>query len=696
MNSTSARRRARVGIALVVALLAAALSPAISAQADTTYSVSGHVALGTAAQSAGAGDVVVYALTGLGTMYNSPTDANGNYTVTGIPNQTYVHLYFDYVGSGSYGSLYYGGASTSTQIDQSDYFPVGAGITVAAKNITLPTSQLITGHVSLGSASGPPGAGLTVAGFRTDELFGTSSQFPTFSVQTDSSGNYSVTALAGLYALTITPLSSNYQVLRNAPVIVVGSPVSATEVILAKGQFTGHVTLGPTAIPAAAGQVAVTYTCVGEETSGVTCATNTSAPVYTDASGNYILGGLTDIGIYVLQFTDIAGTQYQPQSVRVVVPDPTATYSGINANLLTSAVLSGTVSLGTAGNLAPVGSVTVTAAGAAGSITTTTGSNGAYSLSLPAGEYEVSFAYSDPTKYTTSWWASPTAVANTQLTATPIGASSSPIPGINATMPLTSYISGTITRSNGVAVNGPEEWELSDALTGLGISDGETNSNGTYSLGPLVPGTYEIEFLDNSGLGLSRTYVGATLADPGAIGQVALGAGQTLANTNVLQFLNSSVSLNATCTNCGGSLSLYGQANVNLQRFDSVTSSWQEIAPRNQAELPYLWPSLVPGTYRTMAALSSNGAIVGLGNPFVLAEGQAVTTSWTVTIPNFAAINFLTLPTPITFPLFGTRSAPASGEFAASGSASATETVSVAELTSLALSDQLEPRVAVH
>ena len=208
-----------------------------------------------------------------------------------------------------------------------------------------------------------------------------------------------------------------------------------------------------------------------------------------------------------------------------------------------------------------------------------------------------------------------------------------PVNGMDVTMPTGAFISGAVTTSDGMPLTpsvAPDQIFLEDAQQSQ-LSTSSTNDDGTYTLGPLLPGAYLVKFTSNAiQTPLGPTWVGATVADPAHVRTLNVAAGQHIADADAVQFRNSSLNLTATCTNCVSSLS--GSARVFVQRHDVADSNWTEVDP-NPLYGDYYWPQIVPGEYRAVAQLRDGATIVGQGDPFPIEEGETISESLTVTLP---------------------------------------------------------------
>jgi hypothetical protein len=664
MNVIPLRANVRRLLRILVALLAAtALSLVLvpgTASATTTYTISGQVSLGTTGNTAPAGDVSVWWSAPNGaastTTTIEPVGALGAYSIPGLTAGSYT-LYFAYLGTGGYGSQWWGSSQQSSAT-----ITVGPGLVTSGENITLPPSQTVSGHVSLGTATGAAAQSATVSWtYASTSPTGLSDYSgTTTSTQTDSNGNYSVVLPAGWYYFNYHSANSAYQDVHSVFQVVNASAVTKNQVLPAMDTISGHVSLGTPGVPAGAGRVSVTYTC---NQPGVTyspypdpclVSPQPSTTVLTDANGNYTIGGIYEDADYTLYATDATDSSYQPTQGFVTISDSTVPATA-NITMIPSGSLSGTVSLGTAGSFAGAGrvNVTLTCGGYTSyTKTTTTDANGNYQFTgLSESTCILSFADAS-NQYAGGYWSAqsgangpPVAILETYTgaqTVNQIAVYGASIPGMNVTLPLGGFISGAVTTSSGSSLTAHGSDQLALEYTNGGVvSSSYTNADGTFSLGPLIPGSYQIHLTSwGNGLALGPTWVGASLADPGYIRTLTLAPGQHITDANAVQFQNSSLTLNVTCTNCTADLDTTDS--VVVQGYDSVTSSWTSYTP-NALYLPgFYWTSIPPGTYRAVVESYADDSVVAEGSTFTIAEGQSVTSSLSVTLPIPYIPTFLT------------------------------------------------------
>ena len=152
----------------------------INAQLTLVGSITGKVTNGSAAPLDG---ICVDAYdSGAQIAGDSLTDANGNYTITGLASGNYRVRFHD-CGAGTYAGEYYTDKGSLAAADQ---VVVLAGSTTSSINATLNLTGSISGTVA--STSGPALEGICIdADDPNADFFGTG--------QTDVNGNYTITGL---------------------------------------------------------------------------------------------------------------------------------------------------------------------------------------------------------------------------------------------------------------------------------------------------------------------------------------------------------------------------------------------------------------------------------------------------------------------------------------------------------------------
>lgn len=314
------------------------------------------------------------------------------------------------------------------------------------------------------------------------------------------------------------------------------------------------------------GGVTVTITSANGG-AGVTATTTTASP-----SGTYSFTAPDSQADWVITFTK---TGYTTQAITGV---NNATAQTKNAALVTAAEAASVTGVVRATNAS---STTVLASGAGvtafadGDITktwyTTTDSNGAYALSLPAGNYTLRFAVSG---YVDQFLGNVFAIGD----ATTFDIAS----GNTTTHDMNLYVAGTLSGTTTPAGVSVIVRKASGAIAATATSDPTT---GAYSITTLSPGTYTVEFTKSGYItewwNDSASFLGGTavsVSSGGTTGSisptlVATGAATQVANTG------------ATATTA--------LAAAEGQTLTAVSSGWPEAG----TVLTYQWQSNTSGSW---------------------------------------------------------------------------------------------------
>ena len=304
-----------------------------------TGTLSGKVYLGSNSTPAGPGTVTVQLRArsdddgSIITTTPVTTDANGNFTVTGLNTIAYSPYYI-YVGTGSYqlgalpnyGTTYTGGGA--------EVFP----------DFTLPVAYTMSGHIYLGDSSHSASSGQVLLRFA---LIG-STQVAPVTAYTDANGNFLASGLAaGSYAVSASVVGSSpygNQSLtfdpscgRNCGLVVTGDRSGLTATLVAGNSVSGRV-VDDTGAPVAGVQVAAI---------GMPPSLTEEGSTTTAADGTYSLNGLPD-GSYQVAYNDpsYAPAYYgtvpgqSPQTVTVANQEQ---LTGINETMHLASIITGTV-----------------------------------------------------------------------------------------------------------------------------------------------------------------------------------------------------------------------------------------------------------------------------------------------------------------------------------------------------------------
>lgn len=406
------------------------------------------------------------------------TDANGAYTVHGLPAGSYRVGFSD---SGHFAEYY----ADSSSLDTADSVTVGSGAATAGIDVSLVPFATISGTVTdAATHNGIADTGVTVYD-ALGNVAGTAS--------TDADGNYSVTGLAaGNYRLAFAHSTYTSQYYDGASSLADASQVSASAgvtttgidaALVALGGLSGTVTDG--ASHAALPNIAVTvYSANGDVVATTT----------TDANGAYTVSHL-EAGQDKVRFSDpgsFYATQYYNGEPSLDAADPVTiadgqTTSGIDIALQGTGAISGTVTDALTTNA--IAGITVKAFDANSVLTgtATTDANGSYTVSqLPTGSYTVEFA--DPNNsYPSQYYNDTVAVSEGQTTT-----------GIDAAMISGGRVTGTVTDAlthNAIAGISVSAEDANGVIWGFAT----TNADGHYTVSHLPTGTFTLQFVDQSG-----------------------------------------------------------------------------------------------------------------------------------------------------------------------------------------------------
>jgi hypothetical protein len=239
----------------------------------------------------------------------------------------------------------------------------------------------------------------------------------------------------------------------------------------------------------------------------------------TAADGTYTAGDLPK-GSYTVEFTADCGTSgnFAPQWYKAAATASTSTpvavsvgstQTGINAVLAAGASISGTV---TGTSAQPLTDTCVDAYTASTQVlldSTQTGSDGTYSLDdLPVGSVNLLFEpacgdfFGSSSPYAAEWYNGVFTQSSAQ--AIPLSAGQN-LTGYNADLTLGGNISGTVTEVSPAGAPAASCIEVVPAVQpgasagAQSVYSGSTAGNGTYSIGGITPGSYDVEFISCNG-----------------------------------------------------------------------------------------------------------------------------------------------------------------------------------------------------
>jgi hypothetical protein len=244
-----------------------------------------------------------------GTWYWAQADANGNYTLPGLPAGTYyVKTGASCAGPQFFVDEWWDGAEGTRDCNQAGPVGVAAEGDTPGINFALEPGGIVRGSVM--SAVGPIG---NVSIDLNGEPCG---GYPPGGGLTDSAGNYTVTVPAGTYFVRANPFPSGLNYVMKywnpaggsincweaAPVMVTDGVISDGISFLLEpgGSVSGHVT------DASGGDLSNVH--VYAQTQG--CGGEWLAGVNTDANGNYTLFGLPTGDVFVRACASCSGFNY--------------------------------------------------------------------------------------------------------------------------------------------------------------------------------------------------------------------------------------------------------------------------------------------------------------------------------------------------------------------------------------------------
>ncbi|MDG4827748.1 carboxypeptidase regulatory-like domain-containing protein [Solwaraspora sp. WMMD1047] len=320
MRLASPRRAALTG-ALIGVLLLTGSPPA---QAAATGSITGRLTTSTGAPAANAW-VVAYDEQDWNSVSWTETDANGDYTVDGLPGGSYL-VSFELQGQPQ---QYH---HRKTDIWDADPVTVTDGATITV-NEQLFATGTITGQIR--NADGTPRADLLVTA-RNPETFDSNYGL------TDSDGRYRIPVLPGAHQVSFEPIEGSYQT-QYVPgqlaessgqlfEVAEDAEVTVDDTILAVGSLSGRFTN-------AAGQP-----LVGAYIDVSTAAEQGWAGVYaeTDGNGEFSVPEIL-VGSYTLSFSHGDRVQFYQGKLTIEEADAFTVSAGANTHLTDSLARTGSV-----------------------------------------------------------------------------------------------------------------------------------------------------------------------------------------------------------------------------------------------------------------------------------------------------------------------------------------------------------------
>jgi hypothetical protein len=553
--------------------------------------------------------------------YATCTQSSGSYEFDGVTPGSYDVAFA--ASSGAYATQWYNG-TVGGAASQSGATAVTLTAGTATTGVSAAMSASTQGNVSGTVTSAATQAGLanmcvylypvgnsTTASYATCTVYNGS-----YAIAGVAAGSYDVafTDPTGTYVTQWYTGSAGGAASQSGAVAVIVpsgnqtvSGINAALAQVAQGNISGTVT-------SAATQNGLANMCVYLYPVGNS--TTASYATCTPAGGSYAIAGVAS-GSYDVAFADPAGkyaTQWytgsaggassQSGAVAVTVPTGNQTASGINAALAQVAQgnISGTVTSAATQNglanmcvyLYPVGNSTTA------SYATCTPAGGSYTIAgVASGSYDVAFA--DPAAtYATQWYNGSTGGASSQSGAVSVTVPSGnqTVSGINAAMfsYLKSPVTGTVTNAatqNGLANMCVYLYTVGNSTTAAYATC--TASDGTYTLGAVAEGTYDVAFADPTGAYATQWYNGSA---GGASSQSAAqpvsvpGGNQAVSGINAAMSLVQKGNMTGTVTTGSGPL-----ANICVYVYAVGNSSSASYAACTSSTGTYTISGMVPGSY---------------------------------------------------------------------------------------------------
>ena len=287
-----------------------------------------------------------------------------------------------------------------------------------------------------------------------------------------------------------------------------------------------------------------------------------------------------------------------------------------------TAVVSGHVSLGSAGSPAGAGEVRVSAwvSDWGPSATTLTDASGAYTLPLESRAYKIEFEYLGTGNYASEW----SGDAPIYPMATWVDVTTTPV--IDSVLSEGGVISGTIQVQGGAVPDGStvtvstwHSWFYGTHLFRRVDTTVDVAADGTYSFTGLWPGEYSVRFY---GGGYDRWWHGKPWESSGD--RVTLAPGDVRDDVDFDEMAPLWMQFDTTCNSCG---SLFpANWTVRLEAYDAESDLWR-TADFTHTEgpvgvLPYASFFVdYPGQYRALAFFNSpNGFGIGRSAEFTVPE----------------------------------------------------------------------------
>lgn len=493
---------------------------------DAELHVGGQIA-GTVVAAAGEAPLAsisacAYVAAGPGELVGcAATDADGGYTISGLPTGSYK-VQFEPSFGVNFVTQYHAGKATR---DAADPIAVVAGATVSGIDAKMQVGGTITGQVTDAESS------LAIEGAEAC-LYPTGSTIPAACRPTNASGKYSITGLAtDSYKVGFRPGFGDQTHARqyyDGQVTL----AAATAVAVTQGGTVGGIDAGLVELGGIAGRV--TAASGGAPLAGIeVCASSSglensdSGCDLTDASGDYAIAGLQENSSYRVEFKGGPDhvTEYYDGKSSIFNGTPVAvvnaaTTGSIDAALESAGRISGKVVDAT--SKAALQNISVCAQTPSGSpvgpgACTVTGADGKYTLGgLAAGSYSVRFSVSNfnIVNYLAQYYNGHEREGEANAVAVAAGATTG---SVDAEMHAGGTIVGKVVDAAGkAALQGVEVCATPVSVrrspTGYPFGNCDsTDAGGEYSIERLPTGSYRVRFSQGFSLHgyLAQYYDGA-------------------------------------------------------------------------------------------------------------------------------------------------------------------------------------------
>jgi hypothetical protein len=456
------------------------------------------------------------------------TDASGEYTITGLSAGSYDVYAYDCYGSSRDDLPGYHESNGSVSAVE-----LTAGQAATGIDVQLAAATSISGSVYGGSGTSTPLSGACVEVYDADSSYQTDAGYAT----TESDGAYTVEHLTpGVgYKVQFSPCSSGsdyageyYDEEGSFADADTVTPTVANPSIGIDGHLPSGASISGTVTDASGNPITTEDICVTASSYGG----YGYGSARTNASGEYTIAGLA-AGSYYVEFADCENSarndvaQYYGDTPveydsTLVVLSTGGAKTGIDAELAAGTSIGGHAYLGSgAGTPLADQCVYISSRSATGAdddeyyYSGETASSGAYTIShvAPIADgYTVEFTDCNyPVKYVSQYYGGDydpsTASAVTPTVALPAQA-------IDAHLETGGTITGTVTDSKGSAIGSGvcvEAYLTGDDYVYYDEYSDALNSGGSYTVGGLPTGSYEVTFYDCGG---SRNDVSQTLPSP--------------------------------------------------------------------------------------------------------------------------------------------------------------------------------------